>query len=73
MTYEVNEYDQHGEYFSAVFEKKPTLEQLIDATGHREHYADVGALLKFLLHLQSGGGRVGTEHTWYNLNEVELK
>lgn len=29
LTYEVNDYDQHGEYFLAVFKEKPTLEELM--------------------------------------------
>ena len=29
LTSEVNDYDQCGEYFEAVFKEKPTLEQLM--------------------------------------------
>ncbi len=72
LTYEVNDHDQHGEYFVAVFADKPTIEQLVDATGHRQYFAELGELLKFLQHLQNGGGRRNREHIWYNLNEVEL-
>lgn len=72
LTYEVNDYDQHGEYFLAVYAKKPTIEQIIDATKKSAPHNDVHALLKFCLHVQAGGGRRGTEHTWFHLREVEI-
>lgn len=70
LTSEVNAYDQAGEYFVKVFAKKPELEQLIDATKGTAPSSNVQELLKFLLHLQKGGGRMGTEDTWFHLREV---
>lgn len=73
LTYETNDYDQHGAYFVAVYESKPKIEQIIDVTGKKEHPSTVAELLKFCLHVQNGGGRRGTEHDWYNLEMVELR
>ena len=65
LTFEVNDYDQHGEYFLAAFKGKPTIEIL---SGVPTLNYDVPSLE----HLLKGGGRRGHEHVWYNLVEVEL-
>lgn len=70
LTYEVNDYDQHGEYFLAVFEKKPTYEQVVDFLS--DNYRNVGTLVKAVFRLvDSGGGRIHNEDTWYHLRAVE--
>jgi len=61
LTREENQYDQFGNYFVAAFSKKPTLNQL-------EYLFNEMGLAK---HILSGGGRRGTEDTWYNLEEYE--
>ena len=63
LTFECNDYDQHGEYFEAVFKNKPSVQQLIDQ-GVAESEVE--------LTLQ-GGGRREDEGLWYNLKEVKLK
>ncbi|QDP50564.1 MAG: hypothetical protein Tp1125DCM00d2C21254131_5 [Prokaryotic dsDNA virus sp.] len=76
LTEEYNEYDQHGEYFVAVFAGKPSLKKLAEhfkMTDESAHYSDPMGAVDFLLHLQQGGGRQGTDDHWYNLEEVECK
>lgn len=59
LTDEYNDYDQHGEYFIAVFINKPTHEQLT------EH-----GVSKFKLrHVLNGGGQTNDEYQWFNLTE----
>lgn len=65
LTSEYNDYDQHGEYFEAVFETKPTKEQLAEAMGHSLHSS-------YLEHTLEGGGRIGNDYMWYNLREQEF-
>jgi len=62
LTREENQYDQYGEYFDAVFSKKPTVEQVTEHVGSKEIAEHV---------LSSGGGRISYEDTWYFLREVE--
>lgn len=72
LTTEYNDYDQHGEYFEAVFATKPTVKELASyfkENGGVPVYGDAMAALDFLLHLIDGGGRQDTEHQWYNLTE----
>lgn len=71
LTYEVNDHNQHGEYFSKVFEKKPTIAQLAP------HVSDVlsgdmGEAIAQVQHILDGKGRINAEHTWYNLAYVEF-
>ena len=63
LTQEYNEYDQYGEYFIAVFGKKPTHKQLTAR----------GVLTNRLRHTLNGGGRIGTENVWYYLRPTEIK
>jgi hypothetical protein len=60
LTSEYNDYDQHGEYFEAVFIGKPTAEQIEKHCGVNE----VGST-----HILAGGGRVEEEYHWYNLRK----
>ena len=74
LTEEFNDYDQHGEYLVAVFKDKPDVKTLASFLKIDEHTQFVGgpmAALDFILHLESGGGRRGTEYNWYNLRQLE--
>ena len=56
-----NDYDQHGEYFEAVWQSQPTLEQLAkyfaSATTYVSLSHNVMGAVAFLEHLRGGGGR----------------
>ncbi len=77
LTSEYNDYDQHGAYFEAVFAKKPTVEELVDFfttdEKHSLNWANGMEALKYVLHIQGGGGRRGNENSWLCLEEVKLK
>ena len=61
LTREENQYDQFGEYFDAVFSKKPTVEQVMEHVGSK----------KTAEHVLGSGGRISDEDTWYFLREVD--
>ena len=63
LTSSCNDYDQHGEYFEAVFKDKPTRESIMEACGVTEEGAD---------HILLGGGRKGGEYVWFNLRQEAL-
>lgn len=63
LTSSYNDYDQHGEYFEAVFKDKPTRESIMEACGVPEEDAD---------HILLGGGRKGGEYVWFNLRQEAL-
>lgn len=65
LTSKYNDYEQHGEYFEAVFAQKPTVEKIKEICGYN---SDDSAL-----HILKGGGRIEYEYQWYNLEEVECK
>lgn len=71
-----NDYDQHGDYFLAVWSSKPSLTDLATYFGKEggvyPHY-DVMQAIAFLEHLRAGGGRRGDEDIWYELNFVEFQ
>jgi len=72
LTREINEYDQDGEYFTAVFKERPSAEVLNATIGYMNEatfngHSSYGEYLR-----ATGGGRVYREHTWYNLREVDL-
>lgn len=60
ITSEVNAYDQEGEYFEAVFSKKPDISDIC------KH--GIGADTAEHL-LKTGGGRRNCEDSWYFLRE----
>lgn len=60
LTREENDYNQHGEYFEAVFAALPTKTQL-------QKYVGESIDLDFLL---AGGGRKEQESTWFFLREI---
>ncbi len=62
-----NDYNQHGEYFVAVWPIKPTAEQILSIVIKR--------LPLFRLsdaeHVLSGGGRRNCEDVWFTLEKVK--
>lgn len=71
-----NDYDQHGDYFVAVWSSKPSLANLATYFGKEggEYPSyDVMQAVAFLEHLRAGGGRQGHEEVWYELNFVEFQ
>lgn len=64
LTREINQYDQDGAYYMAVFANKPTVKQLKKHKLSDEEAEHV---------LRTGGGRLRVEHEWYFLNEVEAE
>lgn len=64
LTSEYNEYDQYGEYFIEAFIIKPQSKDISKLIGVSKDVAD---------HILNGGGRVDTEHVWYNLREREIR
>lgn len=62
LTREINEYDQHGEYFVSVFGSKPTHEQLTELMAPRNR----------LRHVLNGGGRRCFENEWFHLRTIDI-
>lgn len=75
LTTEFNDYDQHGAYLEAIWQSKPTIEQLAKHFKYlkSEMVGSFMGALEFILHIQKGGGRQGTEHQWYNLEFMEFE
>ena len=63
LTREVNEYEQQGEYFVAVFGGKPAHEEL----------TALGVPRNRLRHVLNGGGRVVHENEWFHLSSHTVK
>lgn len=75
LTREINAYEQDGEYFVCAFEQKPSIQKLAEEMARHDCPVDLNDLfdaIAFLEHLRNGGGRRATEHTWFNLTEVDL-
>lgn len=66
LTFEVNDYNQHGDYFVAAWTQKPTAEQLRD---HVKDWFCGPDINPARLLLETGGGRQGIEDLWYKLEE----
>lgn len=62
LTKEYNIYDQQGAYFECVYSHLPTPQELWD----------MGVPQNRTKHVQQGGGRVGYEDEWFNLEEYEI-
>lgn len=60
LTREINQYDQDGEYFVAVYVGKP----------HHTQLTASGVPQNRLRHVLDGGGRVGVEYEWFHLRRV---
>lgn len=73
LTREINEYDQDGEYFEAVFVKKPTIKQMAEYLQGKVYMPDVMRALALCEHILQGGGRQDSENVWFNLQEVEAQ
>ena len=65
LTESHNDYNQHGEYFSAVWLEKPTREDLIKVGIREEGRID-------LLLAGEKDGRMYNEDQWFDLEEVPL-
>lgn len=59
LTREIDDDNQDGEYFQAVFNLKPTKQQLLY----------MGIPSNRLDHVLEGGGRIWIEYEWYYLRE----
>lgn len=59
LTSEVNDYNQHGEYFEKMFFEEPTIKELQEITACTKEYCQ---------HILNGGGRQEDEYVWYNLS-----
>ena len=68
LTQEYNEYDQIGEYFVAVFQEKPTFNQLKPLVSEECGGPKTGNIVGNLL--RKGGGRIKDEYTWFFLKEI---
>lgn len=77
LTQEFNDYDQHGAYFVAAFDGKPTIARMAEVLDMRgaEHDTtfNVMAAVALIEHILQGGGRRGVENNWYRLEKVDLK
>lgn len=71
LTREINEYDQDGAYFETVFAEKPTIKTVASYLSGKVNMSDVMSAVVLCEHIIAGGGRVGTEQEWFNLEEVE--
>lgn len=63
ITRKINEYNQHGSYLVGVFERRPSIEEICKMVDCGEKFA------KYLI--ETGGGREGTEYTWYYLTKLK--
>lgn len=63
LTFEVNDYDQHGEYFVDTWLQKPTHKMLFE----------LGVPRNRLRHVLNGGGRKDYEHKWFYLKEKKVE
>lgn len=74
LTESFNDYNQNGPVPRCVWKDKPSIEQLADYFGHNSpgaYVSNVMGALAFLLRLRDhGGGRVGTEDSWHDLDFV---
>ena len=60
LTREINQYDQDGEYFEAVFLEKPNYAKL-------KPFGIPDDMMRWVM---DGGGRKGVEDEWWYLREV---
>jgi len=67
LTREHNDYDQHGEYFVAIFRCKPTRNAIGNVLNIDHKRGE-----KLIDHILAGGGRRDIEDEWYHLREVEF-
>lgn len=76
LTYEVNAYDQEGEYFAHVFKDCPSVEELLPVLiehGYIENHWTDDYKKEVATHVLEGRGRKRDEFKWFWLNEVNLK
>ena len=63
LTREYNAHDQYGSYFISAWVTEPTADEL--------RRIIPWASPEYVEHLRKGGGRLGEEESWYNLDVVE--
>ena len=76
LTREINEYDQDGEYFVAVFRSKPSILDIAKTLEWKvvKTIGDINPVeKKYIEHILAGGGRRAliNEDVWYHLRQVE--
>lgn len=71
LTKEYNEYDQYGSYFVRAFKEKPTYEQALPFI-QEEYHLEEHQRQCYRGLIDHGGGRMGLEHGWFNLEEMEI-
>lgn len=74
LTSEYNDYNQHGEYFIAAFQNKPTESQIFQTCSEAGYYVNEDDVQ----HILNGGGRRTDDkyndyYSWFYLREEELK
>ena len=62
VTRAINQYDQDGDYLETVFTGKPSMAEIKSFFQCDDEFAE---------HILNGGGRRGTENTWYYLTEIQ--
>jgi hypothetical protein len=65
LTEEINDYNQHGEYFIELFDEKPSPELLRVVAAEHGYCCSKD----FIKHVLNGGGRIERDHSWLNLRE----
>ena len=75
LTREHNEYDQMGEYFVAVFQGKPTFQQVEPPVAEWARDDSDSPKLGHIVGnlLRKGGGRIKDEYTWFFLKEIAFQ
>lgn len=68
LTKEVNDYEQDGEYFCAIFSRKPTYDEL-SAELNKDWHSITECIVH---HVLAGGGRLESEDRWWFLRKVSF-
>lgn len=79
VTYEINAYDQEGEYFHSAHKDKFDYDKALNflhengVLNKDYKYQDKNYINKCVEKFLTGGGRINTEHRWFNLREEVIK
>lgn len=73
LTREVNEYNQEGAYFVAVFAERPSVGALAEVLKGYNVPGNLMSAIALLERIRNGGGRKDSENEWFVLEAVELK
>ena len=71
LTASYNDYDQHGDYFVAAFDKKPSRKDIEDLK-LTEVMNWEPAKSDAINHILEGGGRRKCEQVWYDLVQYNI-